>query len=720
MTLVSALLASVLLVEPGANRFGQTSVGETHGGSWTSETEFAISGALSEAVRIDFALDFDELSGDSPEGPCPGAGALVPAQFEDGTYGCWCWGDGRWLALPCPAVEKMRHLDGRIELRDLGDDTFVSYAVKTGEVSVTLELMGRRWFRGAATNGVHWVRKEGEGELASFTGFDAPISSDDYTLATYPGTAETTIGGETALTTDLAVLAETGTDPVVIGGLVRPCIALDTDRPCVGKALTAKTSSFLGLDLAATCVWEAFDPDGANGHLVATGDRMTPTSEFYEHWLRFQAEDAYGVVAEKKFYFSRLPVAYMTTDDGGDPTAEKEVHTGNLRVQGNDAWAMQYDGAYEIKVRGNSSAGKAKKPYKVKLDKKTKMFGFPKNKHWVMLANYTDDIQMRNKLAYDFANDIGSLGMKSTWVVGILNGRYDGLYQFCEHIRADPDRVPIRNWEDDVADETDLSTINPSSADITGGYLVEFSMEMDSVSQFTTAAGKLRMQTMVGSPEYLKTNPAMYNWLRGYLQNYWDACVSPDRKSKEGFHYRQYADVKSMADYLLVYEIFANYDGARKSRYAYKAHGEKLKFGPVWDFDHCSGDPEGWQTMWSEHSMFMEWASDQYFCKVLRGRYWAVRPQILALIAEGGPVDTHAALIVEVIAADVRRWGGTPNFVEDIANYKRFISSRVAWFDRQFATVESTISSLHNEAQTIPGVYNPEYVYPGEFTISIK
>lgn len=34
---------------------------------------------------------------------------------------------------------------------------------------------------------------------------------------------------------------------------------------------------------------------------------------------------------------------------------------------------------------------------------------------------------------------------------------------------------------------------------------------MDAVSQFTTAAGNLRMQTMIGSPEYLKTNPAQTN-----------------------------------------------------------------------------------------------------------------------------------------------------------------------------------------------------------------
>lgn len=709
-----AIFATVLTLEPTNDRFGVTPSGETHGGAWVTPTRFEAESPLDEAVRVDFTAEIVDYAGMAPEEPAPGVGALVPARFDDGLYGCWCWGDGLWLPLTCDAVGQSKTVEGRLETRTLGDEVTVAYFVKVGGAYVQLKTAsGRGWFRGGEPAAVRGVASVGEGRLGAFTGLDAPIASGDYEVQSYPGTGVTTIDGASAQTTNLKVLVETNAAPVVIGGVVRPVVSLDTDSVRIGKPLVATADVFLGLDFACTYTW-------TKGAATFEGSRYEVTAADDEQWLRFCAFDDYGLVDAKDIYVSQLPVLYLTTDDGLAPTAEKETHTGMARVQGNAAWAIQYDGKMEIKVRGNSSAGKPKKPYKLKLDKKTKMFGFPKNKHWVLLANYTDGTQMRNRLAYDLANEIGSLGMRSTWVTCVLNGQYQGVYQFCEHIRADPDRVPIHNWEDDVEDETDLSSIDPATADITGGYLFEFSMEMDAVSQFTTTAGKLRMQTMIGSPEYLKTNPAMMSWVKGYLQNYWDACVAASRKSKDGFRYRHYADVESMANYLLVYELFGNYDGARKSRFAYKAHGEKLKFGPVWDFDHCSGEPEGWQTMWSEHSMFLEWTSDQYFCKVLRNRYRAIRLQLAQLAADGGTIDTHAAQIAAAIAADNRRWNNTSDFAVETAALKDFLMKRLAWFDTVFTTVESTMAAFANPAQTNPTAYDPNFKYPGGFIFTIR
>lgn len=712
--IATLLLASVLTLEPANDRFGLTEAGVVYGGAWETSESFLSDTSLDDAVRIDFSVEAEDYAQIEPEDPPEGLASLIPALFDDGTYGCWCWGDGRWMALRCPAIARSKSVEGRIELRHLGEEQSVSYFVKVEDTYVQLRTAsGRCWFRSGSTRAVRGLAKRGAGRFMTFTGYDGAIDATSYALTSYPGTTVTTIAGESAVTSDLTVLTEAESDPVVIGGRVRPIVTVEADRIRIGKPLVATVGSFLGLAPACTFSW-------TREATTVEGPRYDVSSADDEQWLRFRAFDDYGLLEGKDIYVSQLPVLYLTTDDGLAPTAEKETHTGALRVQGNAAWAMQYDGPMEIKVRGNSSAGKPKKPYKLKLDKKTKMFGFPKNKHWVLLANYTDGTQMRNRLAYDLANEIGSQGMRSTWVTCVLNGEYQGVYQFCEHIRADPERVPIHNWEDDVADETDLSSLDPATTDITGGYLFEFSMEMDAVSQFTTTAGKLRMQTMISSPEYLKTNPAMMNWVRAYLQNYWDACVARDRKSKEGFHYRHYADVESMANYLLVYELFGNYDGARKSRFAYKAHGEKLKFGPVWDFDHCNAEPEGWATMWSDHSMFLEWTSDQYFCKVLRNRYRAIRPQLAKLASEDGTIDTHAAQIAAAIAADNRRWNNTSDFAVETAALKDFLTKRLAWFDTVFATVESTMEAFANPAQTNPTAYDPDFKYPGEFVLSIR
>lgn len=39
----------------------------------------------------------------------------------------------------------------------------------------------------------------------------------------------------------------------------------------------------------------------------------------------------------------------------------------------------------QIRGRGHSSWKGAKKPYKIKLDKKTAVMGMPKNKHWALM-----------------------------------------------------------------------------------------------------------------------------------------------------------------------------------------------------------------------------------------------------------------------------------------------------------------------------------------------
>ena len=345
----------------------------------------------------------------------------------------------------------------------------------------------------------------------------------------------------------------------------------------------------------------------------------------------------------------------MTTDDGQTPSANKEEHDGYVYVQGSADFGPQYDGAMSIKVRGNSTKNYAKKPWKIKLDKKTDMFGFGKSKHWVLLANYNDMAQMRGRLAADLANDIGSSGMDSTWVECVLNGELQGLYQFSEQIRVDENRVDIFDWEslgedvgktiyknkknayDDVIAALDaagvaydqdvyetlfsenLSWVNTGTLsldggaridvsgvpdttglDITGGYIFELSEEYDDPSKFTTYSGNLQVKTMFSRPEMAGTSTAMMDWCRGYMQDYWDAVTSATRRNSKGRYYTEYADMDSMVAFTLVNELFANNDAKKKSRYVYIDRGGKLVFGPVWDFDWgCSSirvgqSPEYW------------------------------------------------------------------------------------------------------------------------------
>ena len=397
---------------------------------------------------------------------------------------------------------------------------------------------------------------------------------------------------------------------------------------------------------------------------ISTTDSYTPTVADYEHWLKFEMSVSVNgqtyPVGSREFFFSKLPVFYMTTNDGGNPTAAKEDHDGHLFVQGGQNYDSQYDGDFSIHVRGNSSATYPKLPYKIKLDSKTKMFGIAKNKHWVLLSNYLDPSLVRDKIAYDFAATIGNEpAVKSTWVDCVLNGEWIGCYLFCEHLRIDEKRVNVYDWEGAAEDcakalvkyypelnaalngdrgpledlmTTDFSWVTAGkvtfagrdweinttvweeySQDITGGYFFEMSEEYDSPTKwFVDRGGDFTLPMMINAPENLNSNAAMVDYCQNYWNQYWDAVRSSDGYAL-GKHWKELCKLNSMVTYWLTMEIFGNDDARQKSRFAYKDQGKKLHFGPVWDFDWGMGgatlrevttgglssvEPTGWKVSW--------------------------------------------------------------------------------------------------------------------------
>ena len=154
------------------------------------------------------------------------------------------------------------------------------------------------------------------------------------------------------------------------------------------------------------------------------------------------------------------------------PSSKKETHSGTITIRGNAEYDDQVKNMdFTIHVRGNSTAGQDKKPYKIKLDKKTDLFGLGggvKNKHWVLLANCFDESLMRNKLCYDLAGQFGApVWMKSEWVDVVMNGKYVGNYQLCQHIRVSEERIPILNWDTgDVAEAAQKANPALTSDDV--------------------------------------------------------------------------------------------------------------------------------------------------------------------------------------------------------------------------------------------------------------
>ena len=511
------------------------------------------------------------------------------------------------------------------------------------------------------------------------------------------------------------------------------------DRPQVGTRLVASTNygdgSREGEDGVVSYKWFRGDWKGGYESAEVSADAAyTPVEGDLEHFLKVVAYVDGEEAMAAALWVSKLPVVYIDTSDGADIVVKTDEKASNVRIQGNARFGEQYNGVAFVKGRGNSTWGMPKKPYKVKLDAKTDLFGFGKNKHWVLLANYIDVSSMRNKTAYDMSGEFGLEHMDSTWVEVVFNGRFDGMYQLCEHVRVDKTRVNIFNWEDAVDDEEDLSSIDPASSDIAGGYLWELSAEYDELSRFkidVTGNGDTNedIPVMFNRPEFAFTNPAMMDWCGNFWQDVYASWTSPLNETADGAaSWKDLCDIDSMVSYWLVNEIFGNDDAWYKSRYCYKDVGGKLVFGPVWDCDWGLGsvavgtnDVARWRLAHNTNSgwpvsFYKDWLDDPWFCLKAMEKYWEMRPRFAALLADGGSYDADADYLREAGLAEDARWNaereqsyGANKRTQsgDAAIFKWWMQTRLAWLDEQFADLDAFVENVRNGESSSPFVRTP-------------
>ncbi|MCR1960985.1 hypothetical protein FMM66_11510 [[Clostridium] cocleatum] len=484
--------------------------------------------------------------------------------------------------------------------------------------------------------------------------------------------------------------------------------------------------------------------------LVSNAVSYSPTVNDLEKFISVEISNGIKTLSTRT-YFSRLPVVYINTENGSDVTSKDYYINGEMKIQGNERYNLEttklYDGKIEIKGRGNSTWGLPKKPYKIKLDSKTNLFSMGKNKHWVLLANYYDSSSLRNTLSYDLS---GALDMPQTETVHtgvVFNGKYVGIYQFCEQIRVDEKRVDVLNWDDEAKDLSKIiATKEGLNADdlesylaenlswttsgkfnyqgktyfisnydytipsINGGYLLELDSNYDEVSKFKTNSNQ---PLMFKSPEFAVSNQDMMNYVKNYIQAYENAVMSKDYHSMyEGnnVHYSELFDMDSLVDYWLVTELFFNEDGMKKSTYMYKDVDDKFHMGPIWDMDWSSGASQSaaiptdqWQTLYfpaygnSSEPQLRQWyrylIKDPYFVSCVKQRYEEVRNnQIADMMAS---IEDYRVYLKEAGASNSAIWYGNTNTSEyEISKLKSWLTDRLAFMDEQFSSLSKLYASL--------------------------
>ena len=534
-------------------------------------------------------------------------------------------------------------------------------------------------------------------------------------------------------------------------------LQFNQEYAAVGSPLTVTLS---GLPEGAECKYQW----KVGSSVKSTQDSYTPVQADLEKMLVVTAtvsvSGSHTGTYQASMYLSKLPVLYVNTENGQAITSKEDYINGNFRIQGNEEYnaanTTLYDGAIEIRGRGNSTWANPKKPYKIKLDKKTDIFGFGKNKHWVLLANYTDESHMRNMLSYNLSGAMGMPYMQNVHVDLILNGKYQGTYQFCEQIKMADGRVNIHNWEDYASDvakaiykaesqngltkddqdaieeqlaEKDMGWLTTKKftyqgkeynilnyladmPDATGGFLIELDAYFDEYSKFKTSQNQ---PLQFKNPEFIATNPTAMKYVQDYVNAFEKAIRASDYTTSyngQDVTYSQLFDMASLTRFWLVSELFMNVDAMKKSSYLYKDIDGLFHMGPIWDMDWSSnslvsryegsGTYDRWQTEYfSAEAQANQWyksiIQDPYFAVQAYELYTQMREELASIIADGGKIDTCYNYLEESANANAAMWYGQNSqraFATQVDVLKTYLKNRISWLDRQFQSPETLAASL--------------------------
>lgn len=284
-----------------------------------------------------------------------------------------------------------------------------------------------------------------------------------------------------------------------------------------------------------------------------------------------------------------VPTISISLED----TTLDEINNGDksARYAGNKATivdiqskSIQIQENVEIKGRGNTTWKARKKPYQIKFEQKTDLFGLGKAKKWVLLANYFDASQLRNDLALSIARSIGLPGTTGGVFVELFIDDEDlGLYYLCHKPEISDSVLNLKTEEgvlfeiDQPGDEDEISFMTPDGD--------HFNLK-DSVS---------------GDPDVIKK-------AAGDFETKWNRFVA-DAKVRNWEAVSSQIDVDSFCKYYLLNELGMNLDATLTSFYVYMdGPSDVIHAGPPWDFDMCFGNQWGKLTerMWAYQSLHNE------------------------------------------------------------------------------------------------------------------
>ena len=444
------------------------------------------------------------------------------------------------------------------------------------------------------------------------------------------------------------------------------------------------------------------DPSDKGKYRIFLRDDMKKTA--YEMLCKVSFKDSYGRSTTtggfmvrcqydketQKYLDTGLKLLIIDTEGGEEPTCEYVSHPEGCNGAGirnatkvpgsmvmlKGSNILYSTGPYKkdesgltIKIRGNTSAYGAKKPYKIKLQKKKDLLfrneeKLYKDKEWLLLRY--DDLRI---VAGSTVNKLRGIQWTPAYeyVNLILNGDYKGLYILCESVKRNED-----------------CRLNVSET----GYILEYDAYWWNEDVHFTGGWNYSMEYTFKYPDSEEVTAAQIKYIRDY--------ITKVEASVRNGTYDQYIDVMSFARWLLAHDVLGILDCAGSNYYLTKydnTSSSKLMMANLWDFDSIYNMKDNWSNthMWGANYFPTLLQSFNHTFKDTYIALWESHADICKTASNymKGFISTEEGKGVNAsIPYESKRWHSTHPTVETAVN------TSMEWFKSRGSWLNSAISGL--------------------------
>lgn len=379
---------------------------------------------------------------------------------------------------------------------------------------------------------------------------------------------------------------------------------------------------------------------------------------------------------------TNVPTIYIKTNSEVEEISSKTEYLPGI-------FSIEYYGDYEdmadvsvnIRGRGNTSWSYAKKPYRLKFDKKISLCGLTKAKSYVLIANYIDNTLMKNAIAFKIGQLLDMPYTNHSIPVNVvLNGQYKGAYMLSEKIGINAGSIDINEekgivWELDAYYDEDYKFRSPL----------------------------YNLPVMVKDPDFLgivdPKDSDDKEALANELFSNWRADFEIMEKAVKNGTPETVLDMDQAVNYMLASLVVRNGEvRGPKSVYLYKESSECLyKLGPLWDYDWAfnkSSTPYTSKLLFPftsalpGESFFYDVINTKIFKDKFEAKWDYFKTELFPLLLDY--IDKYAELIRVSALQNGERWPGvgpdgygvsTETFDINVDTLKTWLINRVKYID---------------------------------------